>query len=183
MKQLVLVTACVCAVASGSAFAQSSYPASRPKADASTAQPYRLMDRSFVLSAAQGAFADAELGRLAVARASSADVRRYAQQMVDAGEKMTAELKPLLKTQDIPPQVAIDTRHKVTRDWLAKLSGEPFDRAYMAAMSAKQANEATFFQRATTLISEPDVKSWAARALSVVQEHQEAAKAITLGSK
>ena len=184
MKQILLVTACVCAVASGSAFAQSKYPASKPRSDAANAQGPRLMDnRSFLLSAAQGAFADVELGRLALGQASSAEVKRYAQQMVDAGEKMSADLKPLLKTQDIPPQVAIDARHKVTRDWLARLSGESFDRAYMAAVSAKQTKDASFFQRATVLTDDPGVKAWASQALPIVQEHQAAAKAISLGSK
>jgi putative membrane protein len=182
MKQILLVTACVCAVASGSAFAQSKYPAAK-RSDAASAQGARMDHRAFVLSAAQGAFADVELGRLALGRASSAEVKRYAQQMVEAGEKMSADLKPLLKSQEIPPQVAIDARHKVTRDWLAKLSGEPFDRAYMAAMNAKLANDVAFFQRAVELTNDPGVKTWASQALPVVQEHQAATKAISVGSK
>jgi putative membrane protein len=140
-------------------------------------------NRSFLLSAAQGAFADVELGKLALDRASSAEVKRYARQMVDAAEKMSADLKPLLQTHDIPPPAAIDARHKVTRDWLAKLSSESFDRAYMAAMRAKQSNEATFFQRAAVLTSDAGVKSWASQALPIVQEHQAAAKSIRLGSQ
>jgi putative membrane protein len=182
MKQILLVTACVCAVASGSALAQSKYPASKSRSDAAT-QGSRMDNRSFVLSAAQGAFADVELGKLALERASSAEVKRYAQQMVDAGEKKSADLKPLLKTQEIPPQVAIDARHKVTRDWLAKLSGESFDRGYVAAMSAKQGKDASFFQRAAELTNDPGVKAWASQALPIAQEHLAAAKAISLGSK
>ena len=182
MKQIMLVTACVCAVASGSAFAQAKYPAAK-RSDTASAQGARMDNRAFVLSAAQGAFADVELGKLALDRASSTEVKRYAQQMVEAGEKMSADLKPLLRTQEIPPQVAIDARHKVTRDWLAKLSGESFDRAYMAAMSAKQGKEASFFQRASELTNDPAVKTWALQALPVVQEHHAAAKAIGVGSK
>lgn len=184
MKQILLVTVCVCAVASGSAFAQSKYSASRPRSDAANAQGYRLMDnRSFLLSAAQGAFADVELARLALGRATSAEVKRYAQQMVDAGEKMSADLKPLLKTHDIPPQVAIDARHKVTRDWLMKLPDQSFDRAYMTAMSAKQQNDVIFLQRAAAITSDPDVKKWATEALPGVRESQGLARSISLGSR
>jgi putative membrane protein len=183
MKQILLVVACVCAVASSAASAQGRYPP-KPRPADGPPQSVRLMDnRTFLLSAAQGAFADIELGRMAVATASNAAVKAFGQRMVEAGEKMTVELKPLLRAQEIAPPVEIDARHKVTRDWLARLTGESFDRAYLAAMSAKQSNDVTFLQRATALTNDADVKAWAAQAMPVVQEHQALAKSINPGSK
>jgi putative membrane protein len=179
---MLFVASWICVVAS--AFAQSPQSGyggtAQPRPGASAPAP-RLVDlRPFILETAQGTFASAELGRLAVTRAASPDVKRFARQMVEAGEKMTGELKPLLEAQSLAVPTEIDTRHKVTRDWLMKLSGTAFDRAYMAAMTAKLANDATFFERASLMSRDADVKAWATKALPIVKDHQKAAKEVTL---
>lgn len=179
MKQMLIVLSCVGVVMSGSAFAQSGYPA-KPKAAAAGAPAHRLMDdRAFVQSLADGGFADVELGRLGLARASRADVRQFAQRIVDTGVKMNDDLKPLLASQGLSAPSEIDARHKLTRDWLAKLGDEAFDRAYMAAMTAKYANDVTFVQRAMVLTREPAVQAWTSRVLPALKEHQAVAAAIT----
>src|SRR3954464_5184398 len=121
MKKVLLFTLCASVAASSATFAQStkSRYASRDKASAQT-RPL-MDDRAFLLSAAQGAFASIELSRLAATKASSGDVRRYAETITDSSEKMNAALLPLLKEHDVTAPAAIDTRHKVSRDWLANL--------------------------------------------------------------
>ena len=179
MKKVLLFTVCVSVIAASATFAQSPQPryASRDKAGAQT-RPL-MDDRAFLLSAAQGRFASIELSRLAAAKASSGDVRRFAEMIVDSSETMNAALLPLLKEHDVTAPAAIDARHKVSRDWLANLSGADFDRAYMNVMTAKYSNEVTFFRHAAALSQEADVKAWAARILPVAQEHHTRAMEIT----
>lgn len=182
MKKMLLVASCICAVASGSAFAQPQPGYGEPgksRPGAASAQGPRLLDvRPFVLESAQGSFAGAELARLALTRGASAEVRAFAQRMLDAGEKITEELKPFLKTQNLAAPAEIDTRHRVTRDWLMTLSGDAFDRAYMAAMQAKLTNDAAFYYRASMQANDPEVKAWATGALPLVREHQKTASEI-----
>jgi putative membrane protein len=182
MKKMLLVASCICALASGSAYAQSPSgygDAGKAKSGAASAQGPRLLDvRPFVLESSHGAFAGVELARLALSKGSSDEVRGFAQRMLEASEKINNELKPFLKTQQLPVPTEIDARHKVTRDWLMTLSGPSFDRAYMAAMNAKLTNDATFYQRAALMGNDPDVKTWAAGALPLVQEHLKIANAI-----
>jgi putative membrane protein len=169
--RILLFTLCATVAISSSTFAQSarSRYAQRDKAGA---QPRPLMDdRAFVLSAAQGGVASIELSRLAATNGSSAEVKQYAEMIVDTSEKMKKELGPLLTAFDIPMPEQIDARHKVSRDWLVNLSGADFDRAYMNVMSAKHSNDVTFIRHAAALSQEPDVKAWAARILPVAQEH------------
>jgi putative membrane protein len=182
MKKMLLVASCMCALASGSAYAQSQPGyggAAKSKSGAVSAQGPRLLDvRPFVQETAQGGFAGVELARLALTKGSSDDVRGFAQRMLEASEKINNDMKPFLKTHNVSVPAEIDARHKVTRDWLMTLSGSAFDRAYMAAMNAKLTNDATFYRRASMQANDPDVKTWAAGALPLVQEHQKMASEI-----
>src|SRR4051794_4445382 len=173
MKKVLLFTLCGCVAASSATFAQSTRPryASRDKTAIAESRPL-MDDRAFVLSAAQGGIASIELGRLALTKASSADVRRFTQAVIDASQKMNEELKPLLETREVAAPAGIDARHKVSYDWLSKLNGSEFDRAYMTVMTAKHTNDVTFFRHAAAVSKEPDVKAWAAKTLPTVQGHQ-----------
>src|SRR5262249_7235811 len=58
-------------------------------------------DREFVMKAAEGGKAEVELGQLAVSKASNADVKQFAQRMVDDHGKANQELMQLAQTKGI----------------------------------------------------------------------------------
>lgn len=193
MKRMLLVAGIVCVAASVSAATRSTpqgYDAPKKpkqagpateapnKAEPGTAPQRLTADRAFVMAAVQGGMTGMELGRLAATKASSPDVKRFAQRMVDAAEAMHEELKPLVKSQNVTVPAETDARFKASRDWLLKLEGEAFDRAYMSMMASKQTNDMMVFQRASTMSMDPDVKAWAAKTLLTVRAHQEMAKDI-----
>jgi putative membrane protein len=181
MKQSLLATVCVCALASVSLAGQSRYGTPDPAKPAAQSAPSERFvgDRFFVAEAAQSATADVELGRLALEKAQNAEVRAYAQRAIDTAEKMRTELKPLLEANGMTLGSEIDQRHRVTRDWLLKAPAAAFDRAFMTAMTAKGSNDVTFTQRAGAIVKDPEIKAWAIRALPVVKAQHEAAKDMT----
>jgi putative membrane protein len=183
MKQSLIAMVCV-GLASASIAGQSAGPRygapdpARPAVESASAQRF-VEDRPFVMEAAQSAAADAVLGRLALEKAQHAAVRQYAQHIVDAAEKMRAELTPLLEAHSLSVGSEIDRRHGITRDWLLKTPAAAFDRAFMTAMTAKGSNDVTFTQRAQSIARDPEVKAWAIRALRVMKAQQEAASDVT----
>src|SRR5205823_13350550 len=90
-----------------------------------------MADHKFAMDAAAGGMAEVELGRLAASKASNADVKNFAQRMVDDHSKANDELKSVASKENIKLPAAIDAKHKATIDRFSKLSGAAFDRAYV----------------------------------------------------
>ena len=135
-------------------------------------------DAAFVIAAAQSAYAGATFAKMALEKASSPDVKRYARQAADVNDRISEELKPLLKAQKAPEPAALDQRNKAVQEWLTKLSGAEFDRAYMSNATSAKSSDVMVFQRAADLAHDAEVKSWASKNLPTIKEHQESAMAI-----
>src|SRR5262245_43722095 len=130
MKRTLIAASCVWLAASAPALAQ--YPkSSQAKAPASTpaapekpspaagasgiTEPLvtaycrpRTPDGAFVAAAAQSGLAGVTLGRIALEKGSRPEVRKIAQEMVQLGERMTDEVKPLLKAQQLAAPTEMD---------------------------------------------------------------------------
>ena len=92
-------------------------------------------DRSWIQDMLADGNAEIELGKLASQRASSPDVKRFAQMMVTDHTKAGNELKKIAATYDVQPDTTKnDDKHRDLMDKLSKLRGADFDREYMSAM-------------------------------------------------
>lgn len=135
-------------------------------------------DARFVKEAADGGFAEVALGQLAVQKASSNDVKQFGQRMVDDHGKANEQLKELAaeKKIDIPREPS--AKHKATQARLEKLSGDEFDKAYMADMLKDHKKDVADFRRESQSAKDPDVKNFAAQTLPTLQEHLKQAESI-----
>ena len=140
--------------------------------------PPRHDDRAFVMEAGPGGLAEVELGRLAAQKGQSADVKRFGQRMVADHSKANAELKKLAASKGITLPAVMNEEQKAERDKLAKLSGPEFDREYMALMVEDHDKDVAAFQEEAKDGSDPDIKSFAAKTLPTLQEHQRMSKEI-----
>ena len=133
-------------------------------------------DQGFVREAAMSGMAEVELGRLAADKASNADVKKFGQRMVDDHGKANDELKGIAsgKTLDLP--TSLGPKHMAIRDKLAKLSGDAFDRAYMAEMVRDHDQAVQLFQRASKSGSDAEIKAFAEKHLPHLREHQKMAR-------
>jgi putative membrane protein len=190
MKYAMSVGAVVLAMGAAPAFAQQPTSPARPqtqpgsRAQGSTHQAGARMaaDQHFVMEAANGGMAEVELGKLAADKASSDEVKKFGQRMVDDHGKANDELKKLAENKNITLPTAPDAKHKATIDRLSKLSGEAFDRAYMQEMLKDHRKDVSEFRTESKSGKDADVKAWAAKTLPTLEEHlklaQDANKAV-----
>src|SRR4029077_13514825 len=85
-------------------------------------------DVEFILKAAEGGMAEVELGRVASERATTDEVKKFGQRMVDDHGKGGEELKALAQSRGIKLPSDIEPKDQAMKDRLAKLNGKTFDR-------------------------------------------------------
>jgi putative membrane protein len=181
MKRILVATGIACALALPAAgSAQTAGGAAQPKTagHAGDTAAVAAADKAFATAAAIGGMAEVEMGRLAADKASNADVKQFGQRMVDDHGKAGDELKAWAAQNKVTLPAELDAKHKATRDRLAKLSGEAFDKAYMRDMVADHNQDVAEFQREAKTAKNADLKAWAAKTLPTLEEHQKMAKDI-----
>jgi putative membrane protein len=91
-------------------------------------------EKKFATEAAQGGVAEVEMGQLALQKATSPEVKQFAQRMVSDHTQANQELMQLAKSEgmDLPSQV--DAKHKSAMERLQGMNGSAFDTAYMQSM-------------------------------------------------
>jgi len=127
-------------------------------------------DKKFVDEAAQVGMAEVKLGQLATEKASSEDVKKFGQMMVDDHTKANDELKAFAqkKMVDLPTDLG---KHQKTYDKLSKLSGSDFDKEYMEAMVKDHKEDVSEFEKQAARGQDSELKAWAAKTLPTLQMH------------
>jgi putative membrane protein len=145
------------------------------KTDGSKSRTMSASDQRFMKKAAGGGKAEVELGRLASERGSSDAVKQFGQRMVTDHGKANDELAQLAQAKSVTLSTELDASHRRLVDRLSKLSGAEFDRAYMREMQKDHDTDVKEFQTEAKRAHDADVRSWAAKTLPVLQEHQQQA--------
>ena len=135
-------------------------------------------DRDFFNEAARGGMAEVEMGRLAAQKGQSADVKRFGERMVTDHSKANEELKQLAAQKGVTLPAGPSDMQKQEMDRLSKLSGAAFDREYMKLMVEDHDKDVKDFQDQANGAGDPDVKSFAAKILPIITEHQKLAHEI-----
>jgi putative membrane protein len=128
-------------------------------------------EQRFMKEAAQGGMAEVELGKLALQNASSDEVKKFGQRMVDDHSKANDKLKELASAKGVTLPQAPNARQKATKDQLSKLSGEQFDKAYMRDMLKDHKQDIAAFQSESNTGHDADVKNFAAQTLPTLRDH------------
>jgi len=135
-------------------------------------------DQKFAREAAQGGMAEVELGKLAVQNASSDDVKRFGQRMIDDHTKANAKLKEVASKEGITLPTSLDAKDQAIKTRLSKLSGDQFDKAYIKDMVRDHKKDVAAFQNESSTGSDPAIKAFASETLPTVQDHLKQAETI-----
>jgi putative membrane protein len=135
-------------------------------------------DTAFVKKAARGGLAEVELGQLAVQKASSEEVKKFGQRMVDDHSKANDELKQVAAQEHIDLPQDLSAKDKATKARLEKLSGEQFDKAYMTDMVKDHQKDVAEFEHESKTAKVPAVKSFAQQTLPTLRDHLKEAEKI-----
>ena len=128
-------------------------------------------DRKFITEAAQGGVAEVELGKLAVQKGSSTEVKQFGQRMVDDHSKANDKLQQLASQKGVAVPNEMDAASKREYDKLQKLSGAGFDQEYIKAMVQDHQKDVKDFQKEQKSAKDPDLKSFVTTTLPTLEEH------------
>lgn len=132
-----------------------------------------------MIQAAQMNRAEIELSQVALRKAASPEVKRYAQQMIGDHRRAGLRLSELARQKGITLPTQPDAEHQALKARLQEMSGRAFDQAYMTAMVADHEEAVRQFQNQATQGRDPDLKAFAANILPRIQEHLTMARSMT----
>jgi putative membrane protein len=177
--------------------AQGSPSRRNPKPADATAATSSAGEHDFVVQAAMSNMAEIQLGHLAAKKSQHADVKKFAQTMVEDHVKAQRLLADAAYGAGIKWPTRLDERHRQMQQRLSNVSGEQFDRDYMKAMvDGHRDVEKMLAARASSgggedvrtsspgaeTIDEPSltvkVNQWAAKTLPDVRAHLEEAEQV-----
>ena len=165
-SSLLSATALALVVSTG-AFAQASAPAAK----------LSHQDTSFLKDAAEAGNAEVEGSKLALSQAASADVKSFAQTMVDDHGKAGAELQALADQKGVKVSAKPSMLKQGELKLLSKRKDASFDQHYADSIGVKAHEDAVkLFQKEADKGTDADVKAWAAKTLPTLQHHLDMAK-------
>ncbi len=135
-------------------------------------------DKECFMAAAQSNLAQVNLGQMARDKATSADVKTFAEKMIADHSQANEELKQLALTKGVALPAVVNKEQTKSSNDLSKKVGMDFDKSYMAQMIRDHEAAVGKFQAASQNTSDPDLKAWAARTLPTLQNHLAMAKQI-----
>jgi putative membrane protein len=135
-------------------------------------------EQQFVTQAAIGGMAEVEMGKLAVDKASSPDVKKFAAQMISDHTKADEELEKLATGKSLKVPTALDTEHKRKLERLSKKTGADFDKSYIQDQVSGHKKMQQLLAAEATNGKDADLKMFAERTLPTVKQHYQMAKQI-----
>lgn len=133
-------------------------------------------DLQIVANMARSNMAEVEAGKLALANGQSAEVKAYAQQMIDDHTKALNDVTVLAQTKGVTLPTELDAKHKAMAAKLSKLKGEKFDREYMKQAGVADHKQVhAMLKKDEARAKDPEVKALAAKMLPTVAQHLETA--------
>ena len=140
-------------------------------------------DQKIVMDMARANMAEVEAGKMAVSKSQNAEVKAYAQRMIDDHSKALNDVTTLAQTKGVKLPTEVDAKQKAMAAKLGKMDGEAFDREYMKqAGVADHTRVHAMLKKNSTRAKDPDVKALAAKMMPTVEEHLTTAKGMPMMS-
>lgn len=141
--------------------------------------PLAAPDLSFVSTAAGNDMYEIEVSRVAMGRTGNAQVRNYAQMLVNHHTMSSTELTAILQRKGVapPPNLPADKQARIAQ--LSRLQGAEFDREYIRISGIQDHQTAIgIFDQASRTLADADLRAFAAKTLPVLRQHLQGAQNI-----
>lgn len=174
-----LLAAAAAAAMLGAAPAHAQATAAKPAAatPAPASAPLNKADQKIVIDMAQANMAEIESAKMAQGKTQNDQVKTFAQQMIDDHTKALTDVQQLATAKGVTLPAEVDQRHKAMADKLAALSGDAFDKAYMAQCGVAEHKKVhAMLASAEKKAKDPDLKALAGRMQPTVEQHMKAAQ-------
>jgi putative membrane protein len=131
----------------------------------------RLADKAFVRKALQGGMTEVQLGQLALQKSSNADVKQFAQKMIDDHTKLGDEMKQVGQQMGIKGADSPSSKDKSAMAKMQALNGDDFDKAYIKDMVKDHQQDAKDFKQEAQTTTNPALKTVVVQGQQVIDEH------------
>ncbi|HEV7718600.1 MAG TPA: DUF4142 domain-containing protein [Arsenicitalea sp.] len=156
------------AVAQDAAKPAAKAPASNAMAGAAMANP---SPQQFATTAGVSNLFEIASSKVALSKAQNADVKTFAQRMIDDHTKAGNEMVMAAKSDGVAPPAHLNQTNQSKLDRLNRLTGNAFDKAYAAAQVQAHADAVALFQAYATKGKDGSLKHFAAMTLPTLQMH------------
>lgn len=179
MKRFMILAAAG-AIASGAALSQgsssttSSGSSSQPSTAAAGASSSTVSksDTKLITDLAQANMAEVQVGKMAMEKSQSDQVKQFAQKMVDDHGSALSELKAMAQSKGVKMPDDVGAEHKATETALKPLSGNTFDAQFMKRVGVEDHERTVkLLQKVQQEAQDPELKAMAGRMLPTVEHH------------
>jgi putative membrane protein len=153
-------------------------PNSNNTNNAAAAKTPSTTDADFYTKAGYAGIAEVELSKLALTKSQNAEIKKFAQKMVDDHTKAATALQDLATKKGKVLPADMDSSHKSTLEKLKGLSGADFDKAYVDAMVEDHEDAVDLFENESEDGTDADSKAFAAKTLPTLKSHLDAINGI-----
>lgn len=153
-------------------------------ANSASAQSIAKADSDRLNAIAQANIAEVEAGKIALEKSSNADVKQFAQMMIDDHGKGLEETKAVASAKNLTLPTEPDAAHKKMAEKLKTLSGAAFDKEYVSkAGVADHAKVHAALKQDIAKAKDADVKALATKLEPTVAHHGDMAKKLNAAIK
>jgi len=152
-----------------------------PADDAKKSPQDARMDVKFVQGATSGGQFEVKTSELALKKSTSADVKKFAQRMIDDHGKANLQLLALVKRKGMDPPKDLAPMHQAVLDKLTKAGAGEFDKAYWEAQLAAHEEAVSLFEAEAKNGQDTDLKAFATKTLPTLKEHLKMVQDMTKG--
>lgn len=140
-------------------------------------------DAMFATKAAVGGMAEVDFGKLALSKTNHAQIKAFADMMVNDHGKANEELKAIAAQKNITLPTALDEDHQKVANDLNTATGKDFDKKYVDAMVDGHEKTLDLMEKEAKDGKDADLKAFAAKTAPIVKAHLDAIKKIRDGLK
>jgi putative membrane protein len=182
-KQLFIAAVAACALI---AFATPTRAQEAKKESAQQAKKKGALqgqDMKYFREMAQANLAEVHAGKMAQGKARNAEVKQFAQHMVEDHGKKLSEARTMAKSKRVQVPSAPAKKHQAAAKKLEQASGAAFDKAYMQQMVKDHEEALKLHQAAAKGAKDKELKAAAEKSVPDIQKHLEMAKSISASLK
>jgi putative membrane protein len=139
----------------------------------------RQVDRDFVLKASEANIAEIEIGEIAIANATTPEVRTFAEMMRTDHQSALDDLKSIANDKNTGITLSINFDHQKIKQDLAQLNGYVFDTAYMQSRVRDIGKTIAIFETEISTGSDSQIVDYATEYLMHLQRHRQQADSIS----
>ncbi len=133
-------------------------------------------DVKFVKEAAADNMAEVTLGELGVKKASSSEVKKFAEMIVKDHGMASEELKKLATIKGVDVSAGIEPKQAEKIQGLEKLIGADFDKNFVAVMVSDHKADVSNFEKASANSKDANLKAWVDKMIPTLKAHLSSAQ-------